>query len=77
MLSSTLLDHLTPENKRLTLAEAFRVLRPDGGLHIADFRKSNELLTAVIREAGFEQVEDYAEYRTLFGRLALWQAQRP
>jgi len=39
-------------------------------------RKSNESLPQVIREAGFGQVEEYAEYRTLFGRLSLWQAQR-
>lgn len=39
--------------------------------------KTNESLPASIREAGFERVEEYAEYRTLFGRLALWQAQRP
>jgi|SRR3712207_408317 len=76
-LSSMMLHHLTPENKRLTLAEAFRVLRPGGGLHVADFRKSNESLPGMIQEAGFERVEQLAEYRTLFGRLLLWQAQKP
>lgn len=77
VLTSMMLHHLTPENKRLTLAEAFRVLRPDGGLHVADFRKSNETLPVMIREAGFARVEQQAEYRTLFGRLILWQAQKP
>lgn len=77
VLSSMMLHHLTNENKRLTLEEAFRVLRPGGGLHVADFRKSNESLPEMIRAAGFERVEEHAEYRTLFGRLALWQAQKP
>ena len=77
VLTSMMLHHLTHENKRLTLAEAFRVLRPGGGLHVADFRKSNESLPASIREAGFAQVEEHAKYRTLFGRLLLWQAQKP
>ncbi|HKG14124.1 MAG TPA: class I SAM-dependent methyltransferase [Pyrinomonadaceae bacterium] len=77
VLSSMMFHHLRPENKRLTLAEAFRVLRPGGGLHVADFRKTNESLPSMLREAGFGQVEEYAEYRTLFGRLALWQARRP
>lgn len=76
VLSSMMLHHLTHENKRLTLDEAFRVLRPGGGLHVADFRKSNESLPEMIRGAGFERVEEYAEYRTLFGRLALWQAHK-
>src|ERR1700754_2972658 len=77
VLSSMMLHHLTPENKRLTLAEAFRVLRRGGGLHVADFRKSNESLPVLIRESGFERAEECAEYRTLFGRLALWQAKKP
>lgn len=77
VLTSMMLHHLTEDNKRLTLAEAFRVLRPGGGLHVADFRKSNETLPVMIREAGFARVEQQAEYRTIFGRLLLWQAQKP
>lgn len=30
----------------------------------------------MIRETGFGQVEECAEYRALFGRLALWRAQK-
>lgn len=77
VLSSMMLHHLTPEDKRLTLAESFRVLRPGGGLHVADFRRTNEALPTMIWEAGFRQVEECAEYRTLFGKLSLWEAQRP
>jgi ubiquinone/menaquinone biosynthesis C-methylase UbiE len=76
VLTSMMLHHLTPKNKRLTLAEAFRVLRPGGELHVADFRRTNGSLPTMIREAGFEQVEEYARYRTLFGALSLWQARR-
>ena len=76
VLSSLMFHHLTPENKRLALAEAFRVLRPGGGLHVADFRKPNESLPTRIREVGFEQVREYAKYWTLFGTLSLWQALR-
>jgi ubiquinone/menaquinone biosynthesis C-methylase UbiE len=75
VLSSLMLHHLTPENKRLTLAEMFRVLRPLGELHIADFKKSNKSLTAMLRETGFEKIEEYAEYKTIFGKLLLWSAQ--
>lgn len=77
VLSSLMFHHLTTENKRLALAEAFRVLRPRGELHLADFRRSNGSLPMMFQEAGFEQVKEYARYKTLFGALSLWQAQRP
>jgi ubiquinone/menaquinone biosynthesis C-methylase UbiE len=37
VLSSLLFHHLTMENKRRTLGEAYRVLRQGGELHLADF----------------------------------------
>jgi ubiquinone/menaquinone biosynthesis C-methylase UbiE len=37
VLSSLVLHHLTSEDKRRTLAECYRVLRPGGELHIADW----------------------------------------
>ncbi|HWS54293.1 MAG TPA: class I SAM-dependent methyltransferase [Pyrinomonadaceae bacterium] len=76
-LSSLMLHHLTPANKQLTLAEARRVLRPGGELHVADFRKHNESLPEMMGRAGFEQARECGGYRTLLGRLALWQARRP
>ncbi len=74
VLSSLMLHHLTVDNKRRTLAEVFRVLAPDGELHVADFKRPNKSLMAMFRETGFEQVEEYAEYRTIFGKLSLWRA---
>jgi len=77
VLSSMVLHHLTEENKRRTLAEVFRVLAPGGEFHVADFARQNKRLTGQLREAGFERVAEHARYRTLFGRLSLWEARRP
>jgi SAM-dependent methyltransferase len=40
IVSSLLFHHLTRENKQRTLGEVWRVLRPGGALHIADFGPS-------------------------------------
>jgi SAM-dependent methyltransferase len=46
--SSLVFHHLTSDVKRRSLAEAFRVLRPGGEIHIADFgRPRNALMRAV------------------------------
>jgi ubiquinone/menaquinone biosynthesis C-methylase UbiE len=44
VLSSLLFHHLTSENKRRTLAEIHRVLKPEGELHIADWGKAQNVL---------------------------------
>lgn len=44
VLSSLFFHHLTPENKRHTLEETFRVLRPAGELHVADWGKAQNTL---------------------------------
>lgn len=44
VLSSLFFHHLVPEQKQLALAEAFRVLRPGGELHIADWGKAKNAL---------------------------------
>ncbi|HLM56630.1 MAG TPA: class I SAM-dependent methyltransferase [Pyrinomonadaceae bacterium] len=76
-LSSMVLHHLTEANKRRTLREVFRVLAPGGEFHVADFRRANKSLAALMSEAGFEGVGEHARYRTLFGTLSLWEARRP
>lgn len=37
VLSSLMLHHLSTDNKRRTLLEVFRILRPGGELHVVDF----------------------------------------
>jgi ubiquinone/menaquinone biosynthesis C-methylase UbiE len=76
VLSSLVLHHLTVDNKRRTLAEMFRVLEPGGELHIADFKRPNKSLSTMLLETGFERVEEYAKYKTIFGSLSLWRAHR-
>jgi ubiquinone/menaquinone biosynthesis C-methylase UbiE len=44
VLSSLFFHHLTPENKRHTLSEIFRVLQPTGELHVVDWGKAQNIL---------------------------------
>lgn len=44
VLSSFVLHHLTTENKIRTLKEVWRVLKPHGELHVADFGKPQNML---------------------------------
>jgi ubiquinone/menaquinone biosynthesis C-methylase UbiE len=62
---SLLLHHLDPDGKRAALAEAHRVLRPGGSLHIADWGKPQDplmragLFTLAIFD-GFDGIRDHA-----------------
>ena len=76
VFSSLMFHHLTAENKCKALAEMYRVLKTGGEMHIADFTRHNKSLPTMMREAGFAEIQEYAEYKTLFGRLSLWSAQR-
>ena len=44
IVSSLVLHHLTSEEKRRTFAECYRVLRPDGEVHIADWGRPQNWL---------------------------------
>jgi ubiquinone/menaquinone biosynthesis C-methylase UbiE len=48
VLSSLMLHHLTTDNKRLTLLEVFRVLRPGGELHVVDFGPPRTLCSLLV-----------------------------
>ena len=45
--SSLFFHHLTPDNKRKTLLEIRRVLKPGGALHVADWGKPKNLLMKI------------------------------
>lgn len=48
VVSSMVFHHLTRENKGLSLKEIFRVLKPRGELHVADFGKPQNALMYLI-----------------------------
>lgn len=102
ILSSLVFHHLTRENKIRTLEEVFRVLTPNGELHVADWGKAQNalmraaflpvqmldsfittadnvkgLLPELLGTVGLEDVQQTAQYSTLFGTLALLQARKP
>ncbi|QJD30582.1 class I SAM-dependent methyltransferase [Methylococcus geothermalis] len=60
VFASLMLHHLTREDKRHALAETFRVLKPGGELHVADFGEPGDpsmwLISLVVRWV--EEVHD-------------------
>jgi ubiquinone/menaquinone biosynthesis C-methylase UbiE len=64
VVTSLLLHHLEPKTKRKALAEAHRVLRPGGRLHVADFGRSQDPAMRVLFAAlqvldGFSNTADH------------------
>ncbi len=60
VVSSMVFHHLNREDKTLALKEIFRVLRPGGELHIADFGKPHNALMYLISQFArhFEEISD-------------------
>ena len=66
VVMSLLLHHLDPASKRTALAEAARVLRPGGRLHVADWGRPHDPLTraaawALERIDGAEGLREHLE----------------
>lgn len=72
VFASLMLHHLTREDKRRALVEAFRVLKPGGELHVADFGKPRDpamwLISQVVRWV--EEVHD-----NILGLLPVFMAE--
>jgi ubiquinone/menaquinone biosynthesis C-methylase UbiE len=99
VVSSLMFHHLTSENKRRTTKEVYRIMRPGGELHVADFGRPHRplmaliaafthrleqvgdnmkgLLPGVVRDAGFQSVEETVHYSTPIGTLTLYRASKP
>jgi ubiquinone/menaquinone biosynthesis C-methylase UbiE len=60
VLSSLVFHHLTAQDKERTLAEIFRVLKPDGEFHLADFGEPRGIYAKIVSwlMRRFERVDD-------------------
>jgi len=65
VLSSLVFHHLTTENKRRTLREVVRVLRPGGELHVVDFGKPHNAYARLVSfvMGRFEEAADNVKGR--------------
>ncbi|MCP5090216.1 MAG: class I SAM-dependent methyltransferase [Gammaproteobacteria bacterium] len=102
VLSSLFFHHLSFDDKVRTAKEVYRVLKPGGQLHVADWGRAENLamrglfvfvqildgfantqdnvkgkLAGVFDEAGLSSVTEHQTFRTMFGILALYSADKP
>jgi SAM-dependent methyltransferase len=89
VFSSFMLHHLAPALQQQLLAEALRVLRPGGSLHLVDFARLErgrlfgrklqgaEHIERDVRGAGFIEVRAESQPRWLFQHVVYCTGQRP
>lgn len=99
VLSTLMIHHLTTEDKLRTFQEIYRVLRPGGEFHLADFGIPATTLTKLvsliirhfeevadnfdgkvpplIKNAGFNKVDETGKYNSLYGTVVLLKAIKP
>jgi ubiquinone/menaquinone biosynthesis C-methylase UbiE len=85
VLSSMMLHHLDDDMKAAAVAEAFRVLRPGGGMHVVDIvgphgasAHDASVIPALLRTSGFESVAELGSRRLRFvGSVRFYRGIRP
>ena len=98
VLSSLVFHHLATDDKRKTMGEVYRILRPGGEFYLLDLGRPHRmygyvisiwdrwleragdnvrgLLPVMMREAGFELVEESDYFTTVFGSLSLYRGRK-
>lgn len=102
VLSSLFFHHLSLDDKLRTAREVYRVLKPGGQLHVADWGRAESWvmrglfvfvqildgfantqdnvsgkLVGVFEEARLANVTEHQTFRTMFGTMALYSAEKP
>lgn len=102
VFSSLFFHHLSFDDKVRTAREIYRILKPGGQLHVADWGPAENLamralfvlvqaldgfantrdnlegkLTEVFEDAGLSNVTECLTFRTVFGTMALYSAEKP